>query len=94
MSQPKTKLNFLNSIIEEEAGKPNTKSAFEILLEEWGTMSSTGKRRRPTVGVLLEYLIEIKAIRAASFLSEKVLGGTSPHLTGPFEMVETPVPSL
>ena len=83
MAHHESKLNCLNSIIEEEAGKPNTKSAFEILLEEWGTMSSTGKRRRPTVGVLLEYLIEIKAIRAASFLSEKVLGGTNPHLIWP-----------
>ena len=34
------------------------------------------KRRLPTMGVLLEYLIDIEAIRAASYLSLDVLGGT------------------
>ena len=51
------------------------KTAFEILLDEWGTMSSEGKRL-PTMAVLLEYLIDIEAIRAASYLSMEVLGGT------------------
>ena len=50
------------------------KTAFEIIIDEWGTMSS--ERRLPTMGVLLEYLIDIEAIRAASYLSMDVLGGT------------------
>ena len=60
-------------IIEKAARDEPNKTAFEIILEEWGTMS--WKRRLPTMGVLLEYLIDIEAIRAASYLSLDVLGG-------------------
>merc|ERR1719264_2021780 len=59
-------------IIEKAARDEPYKTAFEIILEEWGTMSY--ERRLPTMGVLLEYLIDIEAIRAASYLSMQVLG--------------------
>ena len=47
-------------------------------MEEWGTMHGMWgtERRLPTMGLLLEYLIDIDAFRAASYLSMDVLGGT------------------
>ena len=75
---PALKQSFINRIIEDAARIEKHKTAFEILLEEWGTMHGMWgtERRLPTMGLLLEYLIDIEAFRAASYLSMDVLGGT------------------
>jgi hypothetical protein len=62
------------SIIEDAARREPTTTAFEILQDEWGTMSTEGGTRMPTLGVLLELLIDINAIRAASYLAKEVMG--------------------
>jgi hypothetical protein len=67
------------SIIEDAARREPTTTAFEILQDEWGTMSTEGGTRMPTLGVLLELLIDINAIRAASYLAKEVMGGNRSH---------------
>lgn len=58
--------------IDKASHKSSMKSAFEILIDEWGTMG----RNRPTVGVLLRLCIKIEAFRAASYISEEILKST------------------
>lgn len=61
--------HILSRLIEAEA-KRQSKPAFEILVEEWGT---SGKER-PTVQQLIQLLVKVELYRAADFLSKDLLG--------------------
>jgi hypothetical protein len=69
-----TNHSFLIRIVENVSSRPGqTKTAFEVLVSEWGTMG----RVRPTVGDLLLLCLQINALRAASYVNAKILGGKS-----------------
>lgn len=51
-------------------------SCTEILLSEWGT---SGKER-PTVRTLHKFLLKAQLIRAADYVSEKLLNGLFYHI--------------
>ncbi|XP_046649901.1 interleukin-1 receptor-associated kinase 4-like isoform X2 [Daphnia pulicaria] len=65
----KPKSFLLNMLIEEEA-KRQKKSAFDILIDEWGT---SGKQR-PTVCELVKLLAKLELYQAADYLSTDLLG--------------------
>ncbi len=59
----------MSRLIEEEA-KRQKKSAFDILIDEWGT---SGKQR-PTVRELVKLLAKLELYQAADYLSRDLLG--------------------
>ncbi len=60
-------------IIEDTAVRAR-KEPFEVLVDEWGTMG----KKRATVGTLILLCLDVEAIRAASYLNEKILKRESP----------------
>jgi Tube Death domain len=64
-----TCVTFTPRLIEEEA-KRQKKSAFDILIDEWGT---SGKQR-PTVCELVKLLAKQELYQAADYLSKELLG--------------------
>ncbi|XP_015108488.1 uncharacterized protein LOC107035533 [Diachasma alloeum] len=55
----------------EEAGKNQQRPAAEVFLAEWCTMGKT----RPTVGSMIQLLVETNLLRAADYLAVDVLKG-------------------
>jgi hypothetical protein len=50
----------------ERASHGSGRTAFEILVENWGTMG----RKRPTLKLLMIFLMELNLLRAASYISK------------------------
>ena len=70
---------FSLSIIDKEISVQGL-TAFEILTFEWGTMSSPpGSGAMPTLRFLLELLIRINSIAAASHITQNMLKRTQGH---------------
>ncbi|XP_063978309.1 protein Tube isoform X2 [Diachasmimorpha longicaudata] len=58
----------------EEAGKNQQRPAAEVFLSEWCSMGKT----RPTVGSMIQLLIETNLLRAADYLAVDILKGKPP----------------
>ncbi|XP_050442129.1 interleukin-1 receptor-associated kinase 4-like isoform X2 [Adelges cooleyi] len=65
---------YISSRIE-TAGHTQRRSCSEIFLEEW----STSGRIRPNLKFLLEFLVKAKLLRAAEYVSSKILNGRPPE---------------
>lgn len=55
-----------------EQAANHQRSAAEIFLSEWGTMG----KKRPTLSVLLNFLIKAELFRAADYVAKDLLNGT------------------
>ncbi|KAK0097274.1 hypothetical protein PV326_002680 [Microctonus aethiopoides] len=72
----------------EIAATKQPRSASEIFLDEWGTMG----RKRPTIKMAIDLLVEAEFFRAADFLAVEVLKGTPPERPskGPAAQIKIP----
>ncbi|XP_011311949.1 protein Tube [Fopius arisanus] len=59
----------------EEAGKNQHRPAAEVFLAEWCTMGKT----RPTVGSMIQLLVEVNLLRAADYLAVDILKENPPE---------------
>lgn len=55
-----------------EQAANHQRSAAEIFLSEWGTMG----KKRPTLSVLLNFLVKAELFRAADYVAKDLLKGT------------------
>ncbi|XP_066597968.1 uncharacterized protein [Prorops nasuta] len=75
----------------EQAAKKQNRNAAAILLDEWLAVSTMGKKRSPTINMLLELLIKAELLRAADFIARDVLQSRLPSRPqfGPVASVDT-----
>ena len=72
-------IQFLNSILDHAMRNNTNHTGFELLIDNWGTMtqwghSSSGRRPRPQVKDLLRLCTMIDNYRAASYVHHDILG--------------------
>lgn len=74
----------------ERASIDQGRSPSTILLEEWGTSG----RVRPTMGHLLQILVQLQLFRAADYVAVDILRGPLPQrpLHGPAAIIDTRIP--
>ncbi len=65
---------FAFSLIDNAARSQANTTAFEVLVDEWGTLPNLGGKRHPTMGLLLELLVFIDNIRAACYVAKDMMG--------------------
>ncbi|KAK0167843.1 hypothetical protein PV327_001700 [Microctonus hyperodae] len=72
----------------ENAATKQPRTASEIFLDEWGTMG----RKRPTIKMAIDLLVEAEIFRAADFLAVEVLKGSPPDRPskGPAAQIKIP----